>query len=76
MIRIDLEKVLEFGHELYSFISKFNSNFDKIGDNLFVSINRIIDYNIKDKELYKIYIKNKYIKIIKLKKIILIIKKL
>lgn len=46
-------------------------------DNKFIVINKIIRYNFNDIEkLWKIYIKNKYIRIVKSKKMILIIKKL
>lgn len=53
---------------------KIKFNID--ADNKFIVINKIIRYNFNDiKKLQKIYIKSKYIRIVKSKKMILIIKK-
>lgn len=75
--RIDLEDIPKVIKESYSSNSKSNNNSNENGNNQSVSINKVIDYNIKDrKELSKACIENKHIKVVKSKKMTPIIRKL
>lgn len=75
--RIDFEDISKVTKKPYSSNSESDNNSDNNGNNQSTLINKVISYNIKYiKKLYKVGIKSKYIKIVKLKKMTLIIKKL
>lgn len=74
---INLKEISDFIDKSHFFKSESNNNSDVDVYNILVFINKVREHNFKGiKKLCKAYIKNKYIKIVKLKKMILIIKKL
>ena len=75
--RIDLKEIIEPVDKLHSSNSKSKNDSDAKAIYKLTSINKTIEYNLRDvKELCETFIKSKYIKIVKSKKIIAIIKKL
>lgn len=76
MNRINFKEISRPVHKSYFLNSEPNNN-SNVDANIPASISKVIKHNFKDvKKLYKACIKNKCIRIVKLKKMILKIKKL
>lgn len=74
---INLKDVSEVIEESYSFNSKSDNDSDKGSNNQPIFIIKVTDHIIEGiEELCKVFVKNKHIKIVKLKKMIPIIRRL